>query len=780
MQHGIEILKQEIIEELFERKYEENNEDFNKLLTTYTSYRDDTPLKDLILKIYNYIQSEPFPEKWLKTKVKMFNIKDKLDENFSKTPWGEILVDKLEEELIDAISAIESAEKIAITDPKLEPILQILRKDIEMLVRLKNNLSNWDEIYKMKINDELKFIPWTRKKIESDLKIQIKRTRDNVKEKLNPILDQILSCDSKQANQDIYDMYEILLKIQNIILEFNEEFTKAKRAQNIVDFSDVEHLALKILVKEEDGKIIPSEVAKRYQEKYEEIAIDEYQDSNLVQEYILTSVSKQNNIFMVGDVKQSIYKFRQAMPELFLNKYRKYKSKESEHEAGLKIQLFRNFRSRENILEFTNLIFQDIMSNVLGDIEYNEDEYLNLGASYSDIDQNMETEINIIDLSENNEEEKDKKSDDVLEENDVKNKEITEEKIENIELEARFVANRIKKLIDQKFQVWDRKKECFRNIEYKDIVILLRSTKAPAPIFEQELIKLEIPVFSDSSQDYLDTIEIQTIMSLLKIIDNPIQDIPLVSVLRSQIGGFTDNELVKIRLSDKYDSFYTCMKKSLVDVDIELKEKITNFFNNLDKWRKEQEYLALDELIWKIYSDTGFYNYVGLMPNGELRQANLKMLFQKAKQYESANFKGLYNFINFVERLHSSSGDMGSAKLIGENDNVVRIMSIHKSKGLEFPVVFLSNTSKQFNLRDLDESVLLHQNLGIGAKYIDYNMQIQYNTLSKIAIRHKMYEETVSEEMRILYVALTRAKEKLIITGISKNYEKEKEKIYMA
>ena len=252
-----------------------------------------------------------------------------------------------------------------------------------------------------------------------------------------------------------------------------------------------------------------------------------------------------------------------------------------------------------------------------------------------------------------------------------------------------------------------------KGFSYKDIVVLLRSTSNLAPLYEQEILSQDMPVFSDSSQEYLDSIEIQTIMSLLKIIDNPIQDIPLVTVLRSFIGKFSDDELVQIRLSDKYDDFYTCMKKASIDVGKELKEKIENFLGKLESWRKEQEYLALDELIWKIYMDTGFYNYVGLMPNGNLRQANLKMLFQKAKKYENANFKGLYNFINFIDKIKLSSGDLGSAKLIGENDNVIRIMSIHKSKGLEFPVVFLSSTGKQFNLIDLNQNLLLHQDMGI-------------------------------------------------------------------
>ena len=764
----IELLKQEVIEDLFERKYEEENEDFTKLIHTYTSYKDDTPLKDLILKIYNYIQSNPFPEKWLREKIEMFNIEKYLEQDFSKTIWGNILLEEIKEDLTDGTTSLESARKLLYDNKDLEGYLKIIEHDIDMLNNLKANLNNWDNAYE--INKVLEFIKWSGKRIDSKEKEEAKNIRDSVKDNLK-VLDNILVCDSKTANRDIFDMYNILLKLENIILEFGEEFSKRKRDKNIVDFQDVEHFALKILIKEKEGKIEDTLVAKKYQEKYEEIAIDEYQDSNLVQEYILNSVSRKTNIFMVGDVKQSIYKFRQAMPELFISKYKTYKNKEDKKEEdNLKIQLFKNFRSRENILYFTNLIFQDIMSDGLGDINYNEDEYLNLGADYKESKENLNTEIDIIDLLED-EEENLKESYKESEEN------LEDERIEDVELEARFVANKIKELIDNKFQVWDRKKEKYRDISYKDIVILLRSTSNIASVYEQELLNLDLPVFSDSSQEYLESIEIETIMNLLKIIDNPMQDIPLVSVMRSYIGKFTDNDLVKIRLSDKFDNFYICMEKALVDVDSELKEKIKSFFDKLDMWRKEQEYLSLDELIWKIYWNTGYYNYCGLMPNGVLRQANLKMLFQKAKEYESSNFKGLYNFINFIDKIKTSSGDMGSAKLIGENDDVVRIMSIHKSKGLEFPVVFLSSTGKQFNLNDLKEDVLLHQDMGIGAKYIDYDMQIKYDTLSKRAIKDKILTETLSEEMRILYVALTRAKEKLFITGISKDIKKELEKI---
>lgn len=766
----IELLKQEVIEDIFEEKYENQDENFSKLINTYTSYRDDTPLKELVLKIYSYIQSSPFPEEWLNEKIEMFNLKDKLNEDFSKTPWGNILLKEIEEEIIDDIKTLEDIKKELDLDSELESFSQVVRSDLDLLKILQENINNWDKLYE--IYNKMSFVSWPRKKIESDLKEYAKNVRDDVKKKFSSKLSKILICNSEEANQDIFDMYEILLKLKNLILEFGKEFSKRKRLKNMVDFNDIEHLALDILIKKQEDKIEITDVAKRYQKKFIEIAIDEYQDSNLVQEYILTSISNNNNIFMVGDVKQSIYKFRQAMPELFISKYKTYKNKENKSENdNLKIQLFKNFRSRKNVLDFTNLIFENIMSGSLGDIEYNKEEYLNLGADYKEIEQNLKAEIDIINLKDQENEEEN--TSEILEE------EENTERLENIQLEARFVASKIKELIENKFQVFDRKKNCFRDIKYKDIVVLLRSTKTSAPIFEEEIINLDMPVFSDSSQEYLDSIEIENIMSLLRIIDNPIQDIPLVTVLRSNIGKFTDDELVEIRLSDKYDNFYNAMQKAKINVGKNLQEKIEKFLTNLEKWRKEQEYLALDEFVWKLYSDTGYYNYVGLMPNGELRQANLKMLFERAKQFETASFKGLYNFINFIEKLKLSSEDLGSAKLIGENDDVIRIMSIHKSKGLEFPVVFLANTGKQFNLMDLNKNILLHQELGIGVKYINYDKQVQYDTLSKSAIKSKVFTETLSEEMRILYVALTRAKEKLYITGTMNDYEKEIEKMKM-
>lgn len=580
----MELLKQEVIEDIFEEKYEAEDSDFAKLINVYTSYRDDTPLKDLVLKIYSYIQSNPFPQKWLAEKIEMFNLKDSLTDDFSKTPWGKILLQEVEEELIDEIVTLKKVEESLANNDELEVFFKIIKNDIEQLENLKAHLDNWDTAFEVASN--LDFITWSRKKVDLEAKEKAKEIRDEVKKKREKVLGKILICNSEEANQDIYDMYAILVKLQNLIITFDKEFTRRKREKNIVDFSDVEHFALEILLNSK-------EVAKKYQDKFEEIAIDEYQDSNLVQEYILTAIARENNIFMVGDVKQSIYKFRQAMPELFLNKYENYsKKEEKKKEDDLKIQLFKNFRSKEKVLQFTNSLFENIMGKTLGDIDYNKEEFLNLGATYPEIRQNEKIEIHIIDPKSEIEEEKEETYEET-EENEDTIFPAEEENIEDVELEAKFVANQIQKLIENKYQVWDKKQESYRDIQYKDIVVLLRSTRTTAPIYEQEILKLQMPVFSDSSQEYLDSIEIQTIMSLLKIIDNPMQDIPLVAVMRSNIGKFTDDELIQIRLADKQDNFYTCLQKAKLSVEKDLRIKIENFLEQLRRLAKRTRISSL-------------------------------------------------------------------------------------------------------------------------------------------------------------------------------------------
>ncbi len=774
----IELLKNEVIDELFEKKYLEHDEGFLKLIDTYTGYRGDEELVQLVLNIYKYIQSSPFPEKWLEEKVEMFNVEK--DDDFSKNEWGQIILNEVKDTVSECILKLNKAKGDLLKFSELEKYSTTLEKDINKLTYIYENVDTWDDAYK-----NLQEMSWNKwpidRKITIDLKNVAKDIRDSVRKQITSL--KIIT-NSEESFEDIRKMYPILKELQKLVNEFSIEFTEKKREKNVIDFNDIEHLALKILVKEEDGVIKETDINKKYKEKFAEIAIDEYQDSNLVQEYILTSISNNKNIFMVGDVKQSIYKFRQARPELFLGKYYKYKLKVNKKEDDdLKIQLFKNFRSRKNVLEITNLVFENIMSKTLGDVDYTEEEYLNYGADYPKPDNEQcefagIAELNIIDLKEdksediyikkeNNEDEQEEQEDD------------EEERIENTVLEARFVAHRIKELIDSNYMVYDRKKG-YRKIMYKDICVLLRATSVSAPIYEKEISELELPVFSDTSSTYLESMEVQTIMALLKIIDNPMQDIPLVTVLRSNIGKFNDDELIQIRLADRNCTFFEAMLKAQLVVKEELREKIEKILTNLEKWRREEKYFPLNEFIWKIYMDTGFYNYTSLLVNGNLRQANLKLLLEKAKQYEKASFKGLFNFINFIDKVKVSSGDMGSAKLIGENENVIRIMSIHKSKGLEFPVVFLCGTGKRFNMQDLNNSILLHQDIGIGPKFIDPERKIQYNTLAKDAIKIKTRRETISEEMRVLYVALTRAKERLIITGISKDLQKsmkEKEQL---
>ena len=467
----INILKQEVIEEIFEEKYINDDKDFITLIDTYTKYNKDEDLQSLILKIYDYIQTEPFPEEWLHEKVKMFKSIEK-EANFSKTQWGKIITNYVGAVLESFILNLRNISEKLRLFPELERYLETINTDIEEYKTIKENLDNWDKTVNIIKSLEKRNWPIDRK-IKNELKDEAKQIRDTVKKQFEEIK-ELIPCSTEELIKDMTFMDDILTKLEKIILEFGERFYNKKREKNIIDFNDMEHLALKILIKkDENGRILRTKAAKMYQERFEEIAIDEYQDSNLVQEIILNSISRDNNIFMVGDVKQSIYKFRQARPELFLEKYNTYKLDPIKGE-NKKIQLFKNFRSRENILLFTNMIFKNIMSKDLGDINYDETEYLNLGANYEEIEeQNLDTELDIINL---------KEEENIWEDTEDEETEI----VENVVLEAKYVAKRIKDLIDSKWKVID-KKVGKRNIEFRDIVVLLRSANTVAPIYEKEI-----------------------------------------------------------------------------------------------------------------------------------------------------------------------------------------------------------------------------------------------------------------------------------------------------
>ena len=771
----LELLKQEALESCLEKLYIEDNENINALVESYAGYKDDEDLKSLILKVYDFIQSCPFPEDWLQEKLELL---EQREDDFAKSLWGKILIKDFDDEIKNCINTLKVAKAKVERWPELIKYNLILEDDIFNLESLLPDTLSWDEKYNLAHGLKNSYKKWVgEKKVNNQDKDEAKTVRDAVKERVKNKIDKTFNSNSNEAYQDIEDMYPTLKALVNIVLDFSKKYLELKTEKNVMDFSDIEHFALQILLrKDEDGNYVKTEVAKKYEERFEEIAIDEYQDSNDVQESILKAVSNGNNIFMVGDVKQSIYKFRQARPELFIDKYEKY-SLNTKNEYGEKIKLYKNFRSRKNILDITNLLFENIMSKDFGEIEYNNEEYLNYAATYFDKTNDVET-IAELDIIDSKEEEPSYIFDEDVKEDDETNVTQDEEPVEKAELEAKFVAQRIRKLIKDKYQVYDSEKETLRDARYKDIVILMRATSNYSEIFEKELTKLEIPVFSDVAESYLDTIEIQTIINLLKIIDNPRRDIPLVTVMRSFIGGFTDNELLEIRLLSKDGLYYDALKMCISSNEIneKLKTKVNDFLEKLDRWREEEKYIPLNDLIWKIYTETDYLNYVTLMPNGKIRKENLKMLLERAKEYEKVSFKGLFNFIRYLERIKSSNSDLSSAKLISENEDVVRIMSIHKSKGLEFPITIISGADRKFNEKDFSEKLLLHHELGFGPQYINYKRQITYTTAAKEAVKIKAKDEMIAEEMRILYVALTRSKEKLIITGTEKDLNNKLEK----
>ncbi|HEX2924958.1 MAG TPA: helicase-exonuclease AddAB subunit AddA [Ruminiclostridium sp.] len=779
------LLKAETLSEMFEEIYEnvEENGDFFDLLESYGNNRDDLKIQDMVLNIYGFVQSHPWPEKWLQNHVESYNMEDTCD--FGETAWGRIL---LETSLmrLKGLSGImnEACEKLKYAQG-LEKYLPVFIEDCENLKKLIEVCKapmQWDAVYNHLNGIEFQNLPRCGKDADKSLQESVKKARDELKTVICSLRDEVFFMESGEIAKDLNSMYPILRYLAELVMEFGRRYSQKKNQRASVDFNDLEHFCLSILAEnDEGGNIRPSGVAKAYKEKFSEILVDEYQDSNLVQEIIINMISKEDtgspNVFMVGDVKQSIYRFRQAKPELFLEKYNNYSS--DEHSSFRKILLFKNFRSRKEVVDGINYIFKQIMSQTVGELDYNEIEELNPGADYPlpDTDSNalsggaielrlIETKAAVSsDSPENGESSEEQDS-----------QEEEDEILDNIQQEARMVANRIIELLQPDsrgghFSVYDRKLGGYRNVRFSDIVILLRTTRNWTEVFSEELAKSGIPVFADTGSGFFKTPEVQVVLSLLQIIDNPYQDIPLLSVLRSPIMNFSTNDLADVRLMDKNSSMFEALKTMSVQ-DSEVSKKALEFLQKLDRWRSMSLYMSTHKLIWQLYDETGYFSIVGAMQDGERKQANLKILFERALQFENTSYKGLFNFISFIDKLKTNKGDMGSAKVLGENDNVVRMMSIHKSKGLEFPVVFLCGCGKKFNMQDMYKSVLLHQELGFGPDFVDHIKRIKYPSAPKQAIQQKIKIETLSEEMRILYVALTRAREKLIITGSVSSIEK--------
>ncbi|CAB1251134.1 helicase-exonuclease AddAB subunit AddA [Clostridium sp. WLY-B-L2] len=769
------LLKQDALQEILEEKYQDAESEFLKLVDSFRD-KNDIRLQNMIISLYEFSRSNPWPKKWLEEAAEDFNVGENF--NFEDTLWAKMLIHNLNVEVGGYRDKMENALEIIKSTIGLEHYICPFEDDIKSIDKILQT-NSWNEMKKEFM--KLKFHKLPGKKTGDDIesiKKSVRDIKDEVKKKLNDIRESIF-LNSDNLVKDMKKVYPRINCLVTLVMDFSSRYYDKKRERGVLDFSDIEHFCLDILTDMDDmGHKIPSQVALEYRKYFQEIFIDEYQDSNEVQEVIINMISRKDqdaNLFMVGDVKQSIYRFRQSKPELFLQKYDAYSERKGSRNR--KIKLSENFRSRKEIIDGVNYLFKQIMCREVGELDYNDDECLISSAQYKDCSGKSGGAIEIY-MADKKEAESGLELD-------------NEEMLDNIQVEARMVAGKINELVNPKsvegrFKVYDSKMDCYRNVMYRDIVILMRATRNWASTFVEQLNDFGIPVFADTSTGYFDTVEIKTVVSLLEIIDNPIQDIPLIAVLRSPIETFLPEELMDLRMVNREAPFYEVLKAvaeestnskySLEGIDDVLKCKVVKFLKRLENWRRKVIYMPIDEFIWHLYTETGYYGFVGAMSGGVQRQANLRMLFERAKQYEKSSYKGLFNFINFINKLKSSSGDLGSAKVLGENEDVVRIMSIHKSKGLEFPIVILSGAGKNFNLIDINRSLLFHDKLGFGPDCIDIERHISYPTIMKQVLKRKLKIETLSEEMRILYVAFTRAKEKLIITGMVRDIEKTAKK----
>jgi len=730
------IMASEVMDMILEDAYEEASESFIEFVEAYSENRQDKKVANLIHSTYQFIQSQPEPLKWLKQTV------EKLDE-------PELFIEILKSNILfDLDASLEILESAAVLTSEPDGPLEydeMIQSDISHALMLKEKLADlesFDDAVRSISHMRLKSIKKDRKEeIDPHLIDEVKSLRKQYKDLIDQISDIFVHKSLQDYLDDIKLVKPFMETLYDLVEKYSLRFSEEKAEKNYVDFNDLEHLALKALDHEQ--------VQDYYRKKYGYIFLDEYQDSNLVQETLIKKIKRDNNVFLVGDVKQSIYKFRLADPSLFLEKYYSYSK-----DAGAvdrRIDLKKNFRSRKEVLEGINFIFESLMSESFGEMSYDDDAKLYTGIDFGGIE-DASVEVNIVEGKYS--------GDPLLEE------------LNAAEIEAKAISKHIKSLIGKKS--YNRKKGEYFDIAYSDIVILMRAVSSWAPVFNDIFMKDGIPLFADFQGGYFDAIEIKMFVDLLRLIDNPYQDMPLLTVLRSPIFDFTTEELIEIRLSNQKSYYYTALFEYSGNPILEAKIADMRLF--LENYHKKSLYMKLDEIIWQIMIDTGYYQYVGAMPGGKARQGNLRLLVDRAEQMSVSSHASLYHFIQTVDKMHKSNADMGTAKIIGESENVVRIMSIHKSKGLEFPVVIVAGCGKKFNLRDAYQEVLLHKNLGIGPKYIDAVHRVAFDTLPKKLIKREIRMESLSEEMRVLYVALTRAVDKLIMYGTAKDIESHAKK----
>ncbi|MCC8169997.1 MAG: helicase-exonuclease AddAB subunit AddA, partial [Oscillospiraceae bacterium] len=774
-----ELMMDEVIESLFNRLYVENDERFLRLVDMYSSNRNDKSLKGLIFEIYRSILSFAEPLEWLDEKAEMYV------EDMAHSEWAQKYVieqgcnrlgteykrrfKKLAERMAYIAEGEQGTGSAAEDDEQMKEYWGTLWSGVWLCINVASELetvSSWEEAYDYyekyfkKRNGIDSLIPSRMPKIklaDDDVWKAMCTKRNELKKSFKKDCGEYVTQSAEDFNAEIHstELSRTVRDIVWLVKEFDGEYMRKKESRNIKEFHDIEHLAYRLFRESEN-------VRGEYRDKYDEILIDEYQDTNGLQDAIFEKISKGGkNIFMVGDLKQSIYRFRGGDPTIFKKKSKSYVSGSS---SGQCIVLSQNFRSRQEVLKSVNDLFGSIMSDAVGDVVYEGDELITREDERECYPPGIEdntSEMHLISYSPEDAGRADLPD--------------TDGSLSD-RIEAAYIADKIRELLDGKYRIYDKDLGRYREARCKDITILAKSVRYSSETYINALSSRGIPAFVEL-EDYFERREIRLMLTLISLINNHLQDIELVSVMRSPIGGFSDNELARIRLhNERTEYFYNAVCSYAKDGDDEvLRAKCEGFVSDLTRWRGYVKQKSVANLIWTIYSETGFYDFMGAIEGGEEAQANLKLLYERAKKYEQSGFKGLFNFLRYIEKLKNRTEDLSGAKMIGENHDVVRIMTIHKSKGLEFPIVFLAGMGKRLRGKPNSESrVLLHKDLGFGMQYADAENSYYKDTLMKTIVNKANRSEELSEVMRLLYVALTRSKEKLIVTAVKKYLSEDK------
>ncbi len=739
------LLQTSVLDEVMERWYDAKEEGFFQLVESFGEAMGDQQVRKLVLQVYQFVQSNPFPRRWLEEAAAHFT----QEPQFSASYWASQTVALVEKRLEGLLEKSQAVLSFCLEENGPASYVPALESDLRYIQTLLQAAKEGYEALAQAFAGGA-FQTLGRRKKEEDAAVaeQCKAMRNAVKEGVQTIQKTFFFQPPEEMAENLAAMAPVAQTIARLVQDFSDAYGAAKKEKLLIDYSDMEHYAISILLDvDEEGRLIgPSQTALRLQEEFVEILTDEYQDSNLVQELLLQAVSgrlgKGKNRFLVGDVKQSIYGFRQAEPSLFLEKLHRYQESGEE----IRIDLSQNFRSRSHILQGVNFFFRQLMDRSLGGIAYDERAALAYGGTYPPLPKEEEAKGIEVFLINRKEEEPQE-----------------DEELDAARLEMQFVAQKILQLMESGYQVYEDGQ--YRPLAFRDIVLLFRSAKSWSQAASQALEEAGIPVYAPQGARYYARTEVSFILSLLRVIDNGYQDIPLLAVLRSPVYGFTNSQLLEIKLGGTGESFYERMQTYAEAEDNETSRQIQAFLADLHRWKEESRTMPVSRLLWNIYDDTGYFQYVGQLPPGAVRQANLRLLSQKAEAVEQMGQTGLFFFIRYIELSEQQREDEESAVVLGEKDDLVRISTIHKSKGLEYPVVFLCGLGKRLNRRDLQQSLLLHQQGGFAFSYTDLHLRVTYPTLAKALLREKKAEENQAEELRVLYVALTRAKEKLILTG---------------